>query len=90
MPQDEISATTEFGPSIAETLFTTPISETALFNSNAAGTAGYVIFVQDKGVQPISSSFMSSREQKAQEAWLEARRNPAYFLTWQDRVPTKP
>ena len=90
VPQDEISATTEFGPSIAETLFSTPISETALFNSNAAGTAGYVIFVQDRAVQPISASFMSSREQKAQEAWLEARRNPAYFLTWQDRVPTKP
>ena len=90
VPQDEISATTEFGPSIAETLFSTPISETALFNSNAAGTAGYVIFVQDRAVQPISASFMSSREQKAQEAWLEARRNPAFFLTWQDRVPIKP
>jgi len=89
VPQDEISATTEFGPTIAETLFVTPISETALFNSNAAGTAGYAIFVQDRGVQPISSSFMSSREQKAQQAWLEARRNPAFFLTWQDRVPTK-
>ena len=90
VPQDEISATTEFGPSIAETLFSTPISETALFNSNAAGTAGYVIFVQDRAVQPISASFMSSREQNAQEAWLEARRNPAFFLTWQDRVPIKP
>ncbi|MBP7689664.1 MAG: hypothetical protein KA765_17235, partial [Thermoflexales bacterium] len=90
VPQDEISATTEFGPSIAETLFSTPISETALFNSNAAGTAGYVIFVQDRAVQPISASFMSSREQKTQEAWLEARRNPAFFLTWQDRVPIKP
>ena len=90
VPQDEISATTEFGPTIAETLFMTPISETALFNSNAAGTAGYAIFVQDKGVQPISTSFLSSRQQQAQEAWLEARRNPAFFLTWQDRVPTKP
>jgi hypothetical protein len=89
VPQDEISATTEFGPTIAETLFTTPISETALFTNNAAGTAGYVIFVQDRAVQPISSSFLSSRQQKAQEAWLEARRNPAFFLTWQDRVPTK-
>ena len=90
VPKDEISATTEFGPTIAETLFMTPISETALFNSNAAGTAGYAIFVQDKGVQPISSGFLSSRQQQAQEAWLEARRNPAFFLTWQDRVPTKP
>jgi hypothetical protein len=90
VPQDEISATTEFGPSVAETLFATPISQTAVINSNAAGTAGYAIFIQDKGVQPISSSFMSTREQKAQQAWLEARRNPAFFLTWQDRVPTKP
>ena len=90
VPQDEISGTTEFGPTIAETLFTTPISQTALFDNNAAGTAGYAIFVQDKGVEPISSSFMSSREQKAQQAWLEARRNPAFFLTWQDRVPTTP
>lgn len=90
VPQDEISATTEFGPAIAETLFATPISQTAVISSNAAGTAGYAAFVLDKGVQPISPSFMSSREQKAQEAWLEARRNPAYFLTWQDRVPTKP
>jgi hypothetical protein len=90
VPQDEISATTEFGPTIAETLFSTQISQTALFDSNAAGTAGYAIFVQDKGVEPISPSFMSGRIQQAQQAWLEARRNPAFFLTWQDRVPTKP
>ena len=90
VPKDEISATTEFGPAAAEMLFASPISETALLNSNAAGTAGYAFFLQDKGIQPISPSFMSSREQQAQEAWLEARRNPAFFLTWQDRVPTKP
>ncbi len=90
VPQDEISATTEFGPSVAETIFATPISQTTVINSNAAGTAGYAIFVQDKGVQPIGPSFMSSREQAAQQAWLEARRNPAFFLTWQDRVPVTP
>jgi hypothetical protein len=61
-----------------------------LINSNAAGTAGYAIFIQDKGLEPISSSFMSSRIQAAQQAWLEARRNPTFFLTWQDRVPVKP
>jgi hypothetical protein len=90
VPQDEISATTEFGPAIAETLFATPISHTAVITLNEAGTAGYAAFILDKGVHPIGASFMSSREQQAQEAWLEARRNPAYFLTWQDRVPTKP
>ena len=90
VPQEEISVTTEFGPTIAETLFTTPLSQTAIINLNEAGTAGYAVFVQDKGVQPIGSSFMSSRAQQAQQAWLEARRNPAYYLTWQDRVPTKP
>jgi hypothetical protein len=90
VPHEEISATTEFGPAVADTLFVTPISETALINSNAAGTAGYAIFVQDRAVQPISSSFMSSRQQTAQQAWLEARRNPTFFLTWQDRVPTNP
>jgi hypothetical protein len=90
VPQDEISATTEFGPTIAETLFATPISQTALFSNNEANTAGYAILVQDKGVEPINSSFMSTRIQQAQQAWLEARRNPAFFLTWQDRVPTKP
>ncbi|HZY42878.1 MAG TPA: SurA N-terminal domain-containing protein [Anaerolineae bacterium] len=90
VPQEEISATTEFGPTIAETLFATPISQTAVINLNEAGTAGYAVFILDKGVQPIGPSFMSNRRQQAQQAWLEARRNPAYYLTWQDRVPTKP
>jgi hypothetical protein len=58
--------------------------------ADPAGTAGYAAFILDKGVHPINYSFMSSREQKAQDAWLEARRNPAYYLTWEDRVPTKP
>ncbi len=90
VPMDEISQTTEFGPALAEALFSTPISQVVSLQINAAGTASYTAQILDKGVHPINASFLNSRQQAAQEAWLEARRDPRFFLTWEDRVPTKP
>jgi hypothetical protein len=90
VPMDEISQTTEFGPALAEALFATPISQVMSLQANAAGTASYVAQITGKGVHPINASFLSSRQQAAQEAWLEARRDPRFFLTWEDRVPIKP
>jgi hypothetical protein len=90
VPKDEISSTVEFGPTIADELFSAAISQTIVVESNAAGTAGYAFKLQDKGIEPLSASFLSARQQAAEEAWLEQRRNPAFFLTWQDRVPTTP
>ena len=90
VPMEEISATAEFGPTFAKELFATPVSQTMSFVANQAGTASYVAQVLAKGVEPLSSSFLSSRLQQAVGAWLQQRRDPSLFLTWEDRVPTTP
>ncbi len=90
VPMDEISQTTEFGPAIAQALFATPISQTTAIIANQSGTASYISKILDKGIQPLSPSFLQPRQQQAEEAWLEQRRNPAFILTWEDRVPTTP
>ena len=90
VPQDVISQTTELGPAIANALFATPISQTMSMIANQAGTASYTAFVQDRGIQPLSASFLQSRQQNAADDWLQQRRNPTFFLTWADRVPKKP
>lgn len=86
VPHDEISSTTELGPVLADTLFATPISQTVAV-VNAASTATYIAFIQDHQVQPLSSSFLQSRQQAAVEAWLAERRKPEFYFTWNDRVP---
>ena len=90
VPHDEISATTEFGPAVADALFSTPVSSTMSVIGNQAGTASYVAEVIAHAVEPLSTSFLNPRQQGAVEAWLQQRRNPAFFLTWEDRVPTTP
>lgn len=90
VPPDPISQTTELGPAITNALFATPISQTMSMIANQSGTASYTAFVEDKGVQPLAASYLQSRQQKAADDWLQQRRNPAFFLTWADRVPTKP
>lgn len=90
VPSDVISKTSEWGPAIAEALFSTPISQTTSVISNTANTASYIAFLEAKGVEPLASSFLQQSQDDAVEAWLQQRRNPAFVLTWADRVPTKP
>jgi hypothetical protein len=90
VPMTAISGTTEWGPEIAQALFAAPISQTTAIISNATGTAAYIGLVTAKGVEPLGTSFLQQDQDAAVEAWLNQRRNPAFILTWADRVPTKP
>ncbi len=90
VPRDAISTTTEWGPAVADALFATPISQTTSIISNTANTASYIGLIEAKGVEPLSSSFLQQVQNSAVEAWLQQRRNPAFLLTWSDRVPTQP
>lgn len=89
VPHDEISATTEFGPVLADTLFATPVSQTMAL-VNAAGTATYVALILDHQVQPLNASFLQSRQQAAIDDWLAQRRKPEFYFNWNDRVPVVP
>ena len=90
VPIDAISTTTELGSSIATALFSTPVSQTTGIISNTANTASYIGLIEAKGVEPLASNYLSQARNQAVEAWLQQRRNPAFILTWADRVPTKP
>jgi hypothetical protein len=90
VPLKAISDTTEWGPAIAEALFATPISQTTDIITNASNTAAYIGLVSAKGIEPLGSSFLQQEQDSAIEAWLQLRRNPAFILTWADRVPTTP
>ena len=90
VPIDVISTTTEWGPSVATALFSTPVSQTTSIISNTANTASYIGLIEAKGIEPLASSFLQQAQDQAVEAWLQQRRNPAFILTWADRVPTKP
>jgi len=90
VPKDAISQTSEFGPVLAEELFSAAISQTTFIGVNQAGTASYVVQLTGKEVRPLSSSFLQDAQRKAQEAWLEQRRSPTFYLNWQDRVPNTP
>jgi hypothetical protein len=90
IPMDAISTTTEWGPNVARAFFSTPVSQTTGIISNTANTASYIGFIDAKGIEPLASSFLQQAQNNAVEAWLQQRRNPAFILTWADRVPTKP
>jgi hypothetical protein len=90
VPRDAISTTTEWGPAIAEALFSTPVSQTTSIISNTADTASYIGLIEAQGIEPLASSFLQQAQDSAVEAWLQQRRNPAFLLTWADRVPTQP
>lgn len=89
VPMQEISTSVELGPVVATELFATPISQTVTV-INADGSATYIAFIQAHEVQPISLSFLQSRQQAAIEDWLSPRRKSEFILTWSDRVPKMP
>jgi hypothetical protein len=90
VPRDAISDTAEWGPVVAEDLFSTPVSQTTGIISNTTNTAGYIGLIKAKGIEPLAASFLQQAQDRAVEAWLQQRRNPAFILTWADRVPTEP
>ena len=85
VPQQEISATTEFGPDLAKALFAAAKGET-ISVINAAGTATYIATLQDHQVQPINSSFLQSRQQAAVEDWLSQRRKSDFILPYDSDI----
>jgi hypothetical protein len=90
LPQEAFSGSTDLGASVGEAFFSTPVSQTTSIIPNTTGTASYVGLITAKSVEPLSSSFLDQAKKNAIEAWLQQRRNPAFLLTWADRVPTKP
>jgi hypothetical protein len=90
VPMEAISGTSEWGPAVAAALFSTPVSQTTSIISNTSNTASYIALIEAKGIEPLASSYLSQAQERAVEAWLVQRRNPAFILTWSDRVPTKP
>jgi hypothetical protein len=90
VPIAAISTTAEWGPSVATALFSTPVSQTTSIISNTTNTASYIGLIEAKGIEPLTSSYLSQAQDQAVQAWLQQRRNPAFILTWSDRVPTQP
>jgi hypothetical protein len=90
VPQDAISGTTDWGSAVAAAFFSTPVSQTTGIISNTDNTASYIGFIDAKGIEPLASGYLSQVQDRVVEAWLQQRRNPAFILTWSDRVPTKP
>jgi hypothetical protein len=90
VPLKAISDTAQWGPAIAQALFATPISQTTDLILNTDNTAAYIGLITAKGIEPLDSSYLKTEQDSAVEAWLNQRRNPAFILTWDDRVPTKP
>jgi hypothetical protein len=86
VPMEEISSTASLGPVVAKEFFATPVSQTVSV-INATGTDTFIAFIQDHQLQPLSASFLQSRQQAAVEDWLAARRKAEFILTWNDRVP---
>ena len=90
VPHAAISDTTEWGGTVADVFFSTAVSQTTGFISNTTNTASFNGLISAKSVEPLTGSFLQQAQQKAVDAWLAQRRNPAFILTWADRVPTKP
>ncbi len=90
LPQIAFSGSTELGAAMGDAFFSTPVSQTTSIISNTTGTASFIGLITDKGVAPLSATYLQQTQQNAVDAWLQQRRNPAFLLTWADRVPTKP
>jgi hypothetical protein len=90
LPMSVLSETQEFGLAAAQTVFSTPISQTVTV-TDPTGTVNWTLFILNKGIQPLSLTALRDAQQKAEEAWLAQRRNPLFFVTGlQDRIPTQP
>ncbi len=90
IPRSAFSGSTDLGTNIADAFFSTPVSQTTAIISNTNNTASYVALITAKGVEPLNSTFLQQAQKDGVDAWLAQRRNPAFLLTWADRVPTKP
>ncbi len=91
VPRDVISS--NLGSTAAEVFFSAPLSQTTAIVSNTTSTGAinnFIGWIEAKGVEPLSSTYLNDAQQKAVEAWLQQRRNPSYILQWNDRVPTTP
>jgi len=90
LPHEAFANSTDLGTAMGDAFFSAPVSQTTAIISNTTGTASFVGLITAKSLEPLSGTFLQQAQQKAVEAWLQQRRNPAFLLTWADRVPTKP
>lgn len=91
-PRQDLADASEFGPNVADAVFSTPISGTFGVVSNTLGSNYFVGRVLNREVRELSSDALSRRQSDALQNWLAQRRElvGVQVLTWEDRVPDDP
>jgi len=92
LPKDDLIESPAFGASIADAVFTTPISDTFAVVTDPTGTYFYVGRVLAREVRELAPDALERRQAAAIEDWLTRQREQlkAQVLTWEDRVPNDP
>jgi len=92
LPKEDLIDSPAFGASIADAVFTTPISQTFAIVADPTGTYYYVGRVLGREVRELAPDALQRRQDAAVENWLTRQREAlkVQFLTWADRVPTDP
>jgi len=92
LPKDDLIESPAFGASVADAVFTTPISDTFAIVTDPTGVYFYVGRVLTREVRELAPDALQRRQAAAIEDWLTRQREQlkAQVLTWEDRVPNDP
>ena len=92
LPKDDLIESPTFGASVADAVFTTPISDTFAIVTDPTGTYFYVGRVLTREVRELAPDALERRQAAAIEDWLTRQREQlkVQVLTWEDRVPNDP
>lgn len=92
LPRDDLIESPVLGQSVADAVFTTPISDTFAVVTDPTGTYFYVGRVLDRQVRELAPDALQRRREAAIENWLTRQREElkVQVLTWEDRVPNDP
>jgi hypothetical protein len=92
LPKDDLIESPAFGASVADAVFTTPISDTFDIVTEPTGTYFYVGRVLAREVRELAPDALERRQAAAIEDWLTRQREQlqVQVLTWEDRVPNDP
>jgi len=92
LPKDDLIDSPAFGTSVADAVFTTPISQTLAIVTDPTGTYFYVGRVLNREVRELAPDALQRRQAAAIDDWLTAQREQlkVQVLTWEDRVPNDP
>jgi hypothetical protein len=92
LPKDDLIDSPAFGASVADAVFTTPISDTFGIVTDASSTYFYVGRVLAREVRELEPDALQRRQAAVIEDWLARQREQlkVQVLTWEDRVPNDP